>query len=103
MHYQNPYTLSVCSLPGKAAVKSSAHLNSMTCQGQYESRIQFHEAGEQTKVDYSIQLNASLPVPLTLRLLPPALLRSASQNILQLRIDEIIAGFIDLSIQAYAQ
>jgi len=99
---RDPYLMTIQPLLGKEAVKSSAHLNSMTCQGYYESSIEFHESGDQTRVDYSIQLNASLPIPLTLRFVPPALLRSASQNILQLRMDEVIGGFVDRSIQAYA-
>ena len=97
----SPYTLSILPLAGKPPVKSVAHWNTMTCQGTYESRTTFHPVGENTRVDFSIRLAATLPVPVTLRLVPPAIVSGATHNILQLRIEEVIGGFIERSIRAY--
>ena len=99
---ENPCSLIIRSLPGKAPVKSAARWNAMTCQGTYQSQSHFHQVGENTRVDFSIQLAASLPVPVTLRLVPPALVSSATHNILQQRIDEVSSGFIEQSIRAYS-
>lgn len=99
---ENPRTLRICTLPGRPPVKSAARWNAMTCQGTYESQSLFHPVGENTRVDFSIQLSASLPVPVTLRLVPPALVSKSTHNILQLRIEEVSSGFIDRSIRAYS-
>jgi murein tripeptide amidase MpaA len=98
---ENPCLLIIRSLPGKAPVKSAARWNNMICQGTYESQSNFYQVGANTRIDFSIQLAASLPVPAALRLVPPALVSSATHNILQQRIDEVSSGFIEQSIRAY--
>jgi hypothetical protein len=97
----DPCVLSICSLPGKMPVKSAARWNSMTCQGVYESESLFQQAGAQTRVDFAIRLAADLPLPATLRLVPPALVSTTTHSILQMRIDEIIGKYIDRAIRAY--
>ena len=98
---ENPCSLSIRTLPGKPPVKSVAQWNAMTCQGSYQSQSRFHQVGENTRVDFSIQLAASLPVPVTLRLVPPGLVAGATHSILQMRIEEVSSGFIERSIRAY--
>ncbi len=99
---EHPCSLIIRSLPGKAPVKSAARWNAMTCQGIYESQSVFHQDGENTRVDFSIQLAASLPVPVTLRLVPPAMVSKSTHNILQQRIEEVSSAFIERSIRAYS-
>ncbi len=82
-------------------VKRESGLYSMTCQGTFDSQITFSEAGDQTRIEYSIRMEASLPVPLTLRLVPNPLLNGSAQRKLSLHTGEIVDAFIERSIQAY--
>jgi hypothetical protein len=99
---ESPCTLTIRTLAGRPPVKSAARWNAMTCQGTYESKSLFSQVGDNTRVDFSIRLAANLPVPVTLRLVPPALVSKSTHNILQLRIEEVSSGFIDRSIRAYS-
>jgi hypothetical protein len=83
-------------------VKSETGLNSMTSQGHYDSGITFSESGDQTRIEYSIRMDARLPVPLTLRLVPNALLNGSAQRKLSLHTDEIMDRFIEWSISAFS-
>jgi len=98
---EDPCSLTIRTLPGKSPVDSVARWNAMICQGTYESQSLFHRDGQNTRVDFSIQLAASLPVPVTLRLVPPALVSKSTHNIHQQRIEEVSRGFIERSIRAY--
>ena len=82
-------------------VKSESGLYSMTSQGHHRSEITFSELGNQTRIEYNISMDASLPVPLTLRIVPNALLNNSAQRKLSLHTDEIIDRFIEQSIRAF--
>jgi hypothetical protein len=86
---------------GKPPVKSESGVYSMTSQGFYDSEVAFSEAGDQTRIEYSIRMGASLPVPLSLRLIPQALLNGSAQRKLSLHTDEIIDRFVERSIRLY--
>lgn len=100
---QPNYRLRIGPLTGHAPVKNEVHLNAMTCQGHYDSESTFSAAGHQTKIEYRLNLRAKLPMPVTLRLIPPALMDSAAHNILHLRTAEIMSSFIDQSRRAYSR
>jgi len=82
-------------------VNSESGLYSMTSQGYYASEITFSELGDQTSIEYSISMDARLPVPLSLRIVPNALLNASAQRKLSLHTDEIIDRFIKQSIWAF--
>ncbi len=63
----------------------------MTCQGHYDSESAFSAAGQQTQIEYRLNLRANVPMPVTLRLIPSALISGAAHNILHLRTAEIMA------------
>lgn len=73
----------------------------MTCQGYYYSETVFSKFGEQTQVEYSIKMNATLPVALTLRFIPNAVINNMAQNKLDMHIEEITNSFIKQSILIY--
>ena len=73
----------------------------MTSQGHYRSEITFSELGNQTRIEYNISMDARLPVPLTLRIVPNALLNGSAQRKLSLHTDEISDRFIEQSIRAF--
>jgi hypothetical protein len=82
-------------------VKSESGVYSMTSQGYFDSEVTFSASGNQTRVEYSIRMAASLPVPLSLRLIPNALLNGSAQKKLSLHTDEIIDRFIERSTGAF--
>ena len=75
----------------------------MTCQGHYDSESAFSAAGQQTQIEYRLNLRANVPMPVTLRLIPSALISGAAHNILHLRTAEIMSSFIDQSRRAYSR
>ncbi|HZY41225.1 MAG TPA: hypothetical protein VFF59_04405 [Anaerolineae bacterium] len=100
---QANHRLRLGPLTGHPPVKNEVRLNAMTCQGHYDSETIFAAAGQQTQIEYRLNLRASVPKPLTLRLIPNALMDGAAHNIMHLRIAEIMGSFIDQSIRAYAR
>jgi hypothetical protein len=100
---QPNYRLRIDPLTGHVPVKNEVGLNAMTCQGHYDSETAFSAAGQQTMIEYRLNLRASLPKPVTLRLIPHALMDGAAHNILHLRTAEIMSSFIDQSLRAYSR
>lgn len=98
---ENKYCIRISPIKGNEPVKSEAGLYSMTGQGFYNSIILFSECGDRTRIEYNIEMKASLPAPITLRWMPNALMNSIAQNRLYLHTDEIMDSFIEKSIQAY--
>ena len=88
-------------LAGIPPVQSEAGLNSATAQGYFESESIFYEAGDQTRIEYSLKLQAELPSPLGLRFLPGIVIDSIAQSITRMRIREIAEGFIERSVSAF--
>ena len=82
-------------------IRNKAGMYSLSGQGYYSSESIFHNRGEQTEIEYTMEMNASLPVPLGLRFMPGALINEIARNITQWRIEEIAQGFIDRSLQAF--
>jgi hypothetical protein len=100
---QPNYRLRIGPLNGHAPVKNEVGLNSMTCQGHFDSETAFSAAGQQTQIEYRLNLRANVPMPVTLRLIPTALISGTSHNILHLRTAEIMNSFIDQSRRAYSR
>lgn len=98
---QPNYRLRIGPLAGHAPVKNEVGLNTMTCQGHYDSESAFSAAGHQTQIEYRLNLRANVPTPVPLRLIPTALIDRAAHNIQHLRTAEIMNSFIDQSRQAY--
>jgi len=94
-------TLGVHSLDVVTPVKAQAGLRSTTAQGFYGSRSVFAAAGDQTRIEYSLELHADLPIPLGLRFMPGAVVNRIAQNVTSWRIREIAEGFIERSIDAF--
>lgn len=93
--------LSIRPLEGIPPVRTTANLYSIDCQGRFSSESIFHANGDQTRVDYSIFIQARFPAPLAIRIMPEPLLTNLANDIMQWRIDEIVEGFIDRSTHTY--
>jgi hypothetical protein len=95
------WVLRVHPLDGMEPVKSQAGVHSSTAQGFFSSESLFRDAGSQTEVEYSLQLEGRLPTPLALRFMPRIVVDRIARSIVNMRIREITEGFIDLSMAAF--
>lgn len=82
-------------------VRADAGARSTTAQGAYASESVFRPVDGMTVIDYSLQLQASLPTPHGLRFMPGYLVNRIAHNITRWRIREIADGFIERSIDAF--
>lgn len=84
-------------------VPAKAGFNSAVTRGFYRSESYFVSEGEQTRIEYSLQLHADLPTPIALKVVPGSVLNKIAQNITNWRIKEIAGGFIEGSIAYFPQ
>jgi hypothetical protein len=104
VHYnETTQTLHVTPIFDKPPIRSEATVNSLTAQGYFTSQSVFRAQGEQTTVDYGINLEARLPKPFGLMLMPDRVTQQIAQNITEWRIHEIAGGFIKRSILEYRE
>ncbi|MBU0491637.1 MAG: hypothetical protein KKA73_26775 [Chloroflexi bacterium] len=91
----------VSPLEGIQPVTAMASVNSSVAQGCYFSESVFHDEGDQTRIEYWLELQAELPTPLGMRLVTGKLANRIAQSITQGRIHEIAEGFVERSIEAF--
>ena len=94
-------TIRIGPLAGVPPVKTESSLNSSTAQGIYTSLSVFHAANDETRVEYSMSLEARLPTPGGLRVMPGTVVDAIATNIAHTRIHEIVDGFVERSIEAF--
>jgi hypothetical protein len=104
VHYnETTQTLHVTPLFDKPPVRSVVTVNSLSAQGTFTSQSVFRAHGKHTRVDYGLNLEAHLPKPFGLMLVPDRVTQQIAQNITEWRIHEIAGGFIKRSIQEYRE
>jgi hypothetical protein len=95
--------LHVTPLPDRAPIKQVVTVQSLTAQGVFTSRSVFRADGQRTHIDYTLQLNARLPKPFGLSLIPDGVMNQVANSIADWRIHEIAEGFIARSIGEYRE
>ena len=100
-HLEDGGVLHVRPLDSLPPIQPEAGVHSTTAQGFFASQSIFHEMGNQTRIEYKLQLRADLPTPLGLRVMPGLVVGGIARSITNMRIREIIEGFIDRSIDAF--
>jgi hypothetical protein len=95
------WVLRVHPLDGIQPVKAHAGIHTTTAHGFFSSESFFEDRGGQTRIEYGLQLQARLPSPLGLRFMPRIVMDRIAQSITNLRIREIVQGFIEHSIAAF--
>ncbi len=93
--------LKFCPWDGIEPVEPCTGMKEMSAQGLFSSESVFHEIGDQTRIDYSLKLEAHLPVPTVAFFMPPSVRDRIASSITHWRISEIAEGFIYRSIRAY--
>jgi hypothetical protein len=96
-------TLHVAPLFNKPPVKSEATVHSLTAQGYFTSQSIFRPRGDHSAVDYQLSLEARLPKPFGLMLMPDMVIEQIASNITDWRIHEIAGGFIKRSVLEYRE
>ncbi len=94
-------TLHVAPLPNKPPIKPVATVHSLTAQGYFTSQSIFRARRDHSVVDYQLSLEARLPRPFGLMLMPDKVVEQIASNITDWRIHEIAGGFIKRSVQEY--
>jgi hypothetical protein len=100
---EDTQTLHTAPLLNKPPVRSEATVHSLTAQGYFTSQSIFRSRGDHSLVDYRLSLEARLPKPFGLMLMPDKVIQQIAGNITDWRIHEIAGGFIKRSIQGYRQ
>jgi hypothetical protein len=88
-------------LEGASSLRPTVGARSATAQGYFTSKSMFHSADKETLIKYSLELQADLPTPLGLRLMPGSVVNRIAHNITRWRMREIADGFIERSIDAF--
>ena len=81
-------------------VKASSGFHTTIAHGRYSSESYFYPEGDQTRLEYWIELAAELPKPWAVRLVPDSVMSSIATSIATYRIQEIANGFIERSAAA---
>jgi hypothetical protein len=98
----NSFILIHTAEPAGSNMKGEVGLYSLVSQGEYTSSSKFVSQGDQTLIEYQFGLKAELPIPLGLRLVPKSVLDGIASSLTKWRIDEIAEGFINRSLEAFA-
>jgi hypothetical protein len=93
--------LRIQPMPNSLPVTVEAGVYSLTGQGFFASQSLFRNTGEHTQVEYRFRLSAELPVPFGIRFMPESVLNGIASSITQWRIEEIVDGFIQRSVETY--
>ncbi len=92
------WALYVQAVNSKETSSPEVSFYSSKTHGVYSSESSFFAEGDQTRVEYTLQLHATLKPPLGLRFVPGRILDQIAYNITQWRIKDIAESFIQESI-----
>ena len=94
--------LRIQPLDGKPPVRRKAGMYSLSGQGYFNSVSIFKPQDGVTEIDYSLELSATLPIPIGLRFMPVSLVNEIARNIVQWRVNEIVGKFIERSLHTFS-
>ncbi len=94
------YAIRINPHPGRPSIKPKAGIQAASTYGRYTSESLFFPDSDGTRLEYSLELSASLPEPWALKLVPNSVLNSIASHITNTRIDEIAHQFIKKSAAA---
>lgn len=83
------------------AIETNITFNATTTRGYFSSEAYFYDAGDETRIDYTLKLQATPPRPMGMRFMPQRVVDTIAQNITNTRMKEIAEGFIESSISAF--
>lgn len=97
------HTIRLLPVNNFPSVETNVTINSTSTRGYYSSEGVFTAAGDETRIDYVLQMKANPPRPKGMRLIPGKLVDTVAHNITTNRMKEIAEGFITSSVQAFPE
>lgn len=91
------YAIRIVPHSAQPPVRPKVGIHTASTIGRYASESLFFPDGDGTRLEYSLELSASLPEPWALKLVPDPVLNSIASHITNTRIDEIAHQFIEHS------
>lgn len=98
---EDGHVLHVRPLESLPPVQPQIGADSTMAQGRFTSTSVFHHRGDETRIEYNLQLQADLPTPFGLRVMPGVVVNGIARSITKTRIREIVEGFIMRSVDAF--
>ncbi len=92
------YSLTIVSVENLPPIETEVTINATTTRGFYSSESTFHEEGDETRVEYTLSLQAKPPRPKGMRFMPSKMVDKIANNITNHRMREIAEHFIESSI-----
>jgi hypothetical protein len=94
----NYQTIRVVSVENLPPIENEVTINATTTRGFYSSEALFYDEGDQTRVEYTLALQAKPPRPKGMRFMPGKMVDRVANNITNHRMREIAEHFIESSI-----
>ena len=91
----------IAPVSSRPAIPAHASFNSTEGRGLYENVIRFIPDDAHSKVEMRLKLNADLPRPHSMKLMPGRTVNKIAHGITNQRIREIAESFVKSSVSAY--
>ena len=92
------HTIRVVPVENLPPVETEVTINATTTRGFYSSEAFFHDEGEETRVEYTLAIQARPPRPKGMRFMPRKMVDKIANNITNHRMREIAEYFIESSL-----
>lgn len=92
------YTIRLASQTAGLPVAAKSSFHATSAYGRYNSTSVFYPEGDQTRLEYHLELAAELPKPWAIKFVPDSIMNAIAQSITNHRIHEIAHGFITQSM-----
>lgn len=94
-------TIEIVPIQNFPPIETKVTINSTATRGNFSSTGRFIPAGDETRIEYILRLDAKPPKPKGMRFVPGRIVDGVAQNITSNRVKEIAEGFISHSVQAF--
>lgn len=95
---RDEHTMLIVPVENLPPIETEVTINATTTRGFYSSETLFHEEGDETRVEYTLALEAKPPRPKGMRFMPSRMVDTIANNITNHRMREIAENFIESSI-----
>lgn len=100
---QATYVLEIQPMDNLPAIQPEQTMSSTLARGYFGCVARFTAAGEQTTIDYIIEIDGKVPRPHGLRFMPGGVINRIAKSIANGRLKEIADGFVNNTTDAFLQ
>ncbi|MCZ7668900.1 MAG: DUF1997 domain-containing protein [Chloroflexi bacterium] len=94
----NKGCINIVSVENLPPIETEVTFNATTARGYYSSEAVFYDEGDETRVEYTLIMQATPPRPKGMRFMPGKMVNKIATNITNHRMREIAENFIETSI-----